>query len=144
MAVLPHTPPGTRRGGTATGCPVARPSRRELMAAAGMTALAGIAGISFAKPDPEPVQVVPTASRWPTQAEAAANLALCRDQDEADFIGYIRAASKDELGDILRLMGRLARGDDMRAAGAEYLQTRGYSDAEARRLADDVVRGGAA
>ena len=55
MATHIIPPPGTRRGGTVTGCPFAQPSRRELLGAAGFTALAGVAALSFATPDtPQP------------------------------------------------------------------------------------------
>ena len=47
----------TRPGVNATG----RPSRRELLGAAGFTALAGIAAVSIAKPDAQAVEVVPVA-----------------------------------------------------------------------------------
>ena len=61
MATHTLPPPGTRRGGIATGCPTAHPSRRDLISAAGFTALAGIAAVAIAKPDAEAVEVLPTA-----------------------------------------------------------------------------------
>ncbi len=51
MAVHVLPPPSTCREGTATGCPTARPSRRDFLAAAGFTALAGISAVAIAKPD---------------------------------------------------------------------------------------------
>ena len=54
MATHTTTPPGNSRGGTA-------PSRRELLSAAGFTALAGIATVAIAKPDAQAAEVLPTA-----------------------------------------------------------------------------------
>ena len=53
MATPIDTPSGTRRAVTA-------PSRRELMSAAGFTALAGIAAAAIAAPDTAPVEALPT------------------------------------------------------------------------------------
>ncbi len=72
MAVSPNTPPGLRRGGIVIGCPPARPSRRELLSAAGFTTLAGIAAVAIAKPDAQAVEVLPT-----THGADAALIALC-------------------------------------------------------------------
>ncbi len=51
MAVHVLPPPGTCREGAATGCPSTRKSRRDVLGAAGFTALAGIAAVAIAKPD---------------------------------------------------------------------------------------------
>ena len=72
MATHTLTPPGTRRGGTPTGCPTSRPSRRELLGAAGFCGLAGIAALAISKPDAQAVEVLPAA-----QTADARLLALC-------------------------------------------------------------------
>ena len=54
MATHTTTPPGECRGGTAPSC-------RELLSAAGFTALAGIAAVAIAKPDAQAVEVLPIA-----------------------------------------------------------------------------------
>ncbi len=51
MAVHVLPPPGTRREGTATGCPSTHKSRRDVLGGAGFTALAGIAAVAIARPD---------------------------------------------------------------------------------------------
>ena len=56
MATHTLPPPGNSRGGTATGCPTSRPSRRDLLGAAGFTALAGIAAVAIATPDAAAVE----------------------------------------------------------------------------------------
>ena len=52
----------SRQGVNATGCPIARPSRRDLLGAAGFTALTGIAVAAIARPDAQAVEGISPAS----------------------------------------------------------------------------------
>ena len=64
------SPPGICREGAATGCPSTRKSRRDVLGAAGFTALAGIAAVAIAKPDAS-AEAAP-AALYPDDAELIA------------------------------------------------------------------------
>lgn len=101
MATRILPPPGTCRGGTATGCPSARPSRREMLSAAGFTVLSGIAAVSMAKPDPEAAKMLPTRTGQDAELIAIADrfMALQARVDSVDAREW--DATDSELSDIV-------------------------------------------
>ena len=92
--------------------------------------------------------LVPPAHTYPTPEEAAANPALFRNDVETQLIALVRASSDDENGALLRFVQRVAADwDSFTDAATEFLQTGGYDEAEARKMAEDILaknRGGAA
>lgn len=98
MAVSANTSLGTRRGVTNTGCPAARPSRRDLMTAAGFSALTGIAALAIARPDAEAAEVLPaTDAKLIALHDQFMALQARVNAVNADTL----AATDDELADLL-------------------------------------------
>ena len=94
MATHTTTPPGESRGGVA-------PSRRELLSAAGFTALAGIAAVAIAKPDAQAVEVLPTARSADAQLLALHDQFMVLQAQLEAINAHTRTVTDDEMDSLI-------------------------------------------